>query len=99
MCIIGLDLEIRSSSVDPRLFVYNYGHLFMYWDWVLGTYRDPRSLAGKQFSKAGHEVLCFSRRVRTCEGVSNFKNSNFAQLLASRASRIAPLCYGAAIPS
>jgi len=37
--------------VHHRLFVYNYGHLFMYWDWALGTYRDPRSLAGKQFSK------------------------------------------------
>ena len=37
--------------VHHRLFVYNYGHLFMYWDRVMGTYRDPRSLAGQQFSK------------------------------------------------
>eukprot|EP00429_Kryptoperidinium_foliaceum_P128006 CAMPEP_0176266880 /NCGR_PEP_ID=MMETSP0121_2-20121125/42873_1 /TAXON_ID=160619 /ORGANISM="Kryptoperidinium foliaceum, Strain CCMP 1326" /LENGTH=347 /DNA_ID=CAMNT_0017606929 /DNA_START=57 /DNA_END=1100 /DNA_ORIENTATION=- len=37
--------------VHHRLFVFNYGHLFMYWDRVLGTYKDPKSLAGKHFNK------------------------------------------------
>lgn len=37
--------------VHHRLFVFNYGHLFMYWDRVMGTYRDPAGLAGTYFSK------------------------------------------------
>eukprot|EP00930_Biecheleria_cincta_P084384 TRINITY_DN7386_c0_g1_i1.p1 TRINITY_DN7386_c0_g1~~TRINITY_DN7386_c0_g1_i1.p1 ORF type:complete len:311 (-),score=33.19 TRINITY_DN7386_c0_g1_i1:173-1048(-) len=36
--------------VHHKLFVFNFGHLFMYWDMVFGTYRDPKSYAGKQFS-------------------------------------------------
>jgi len=37
--------------VHHRLFVYNFGHLFMYWDRMLGTYRDPKTFEGKQFNK------------------------------------------------
>jgi sterol desaturase/sphingolipid hydroxylase (fatty acid hydroxylase superfamily) len=27
--------------VHHKLFNYNYGHLFMYCDWLFGTYKDP----------------------------------------------------------
>ena len=27
--------------VHHKLFTYNYGHTFMYWDWLFGTYKDP----------------------------------------------------------
>lgn len=37
--------------VHHRLFVFNYGHLFMYWDRLGGTYRSPSELAGKHFSE------------------------------------------------
>jgi len=37
--------------VHHRLFVFNYGHLFMYWDRLLGTYRAPSTLADKYFNK------------------------------------------------
>ncbi|CAE8644698.1 unnamed protein product [Polarella glacialis] len=37
--------------VHHRLFVFNYGHLFMYWDKALGTYRDPKMLGGTHFNK------------------------------------------------
>ena len=37
--------------VHHRLFVFNYGHLFMYWDKLLGTYRDPAKLEGTHFNK------------------------------------------------
>ena len=37
--------------VHHRLFNYNYGHLFMFWDRLGGTYRDPRTVP--LFSKAG----------------------------------------------
>uniref|UniRef100_A0A7R9TQJ7 Fatty acid hydroxylase domain-containing protein n=1 Tax=Prasinoderma coloniale TaxID=156133 RepID=A0A7R9TQJ7_9VIRI len=30
--------------VHHRLFVYNYGHIFMYWDRLLGTYRAPEDV-------------------------------------------------------
>lgn len=30
--------------VHHRLFVYNYGHLFMYWDMLGGTYKNPREV-------------------------------------------------------
>ena len=36
----------RSRYIPLRLFVYNYGHLFMYWDWALGTYRPARGVRG-----------------------------------------------------
>jgi len=37
--------------VHHRMFVFNYGHLFMYWDKVLGTYKSPCALAGTHFNK------------------------------------------------
>jgi len=27
--------------IHHKLFVFNYGHLFMYWDYALGTYKSP----------------------------------------------------------
>mmetsp|Transcript_68075 Transcript_68075/g.127124 ORF Transcript_68075/g.127124 Transcript_68075/m.127124 type:complete len:329 (+) Transcript_68075:54-1040(+) len=37
--------------VHHRLFTYNYGHLFVYWDKIFGTYQDPRSYRGTYFNK------------------------------------------------
>mmetsp|Transcript_75964 Transcript_75964/g.149074 ORF Transcript_75964/g.149074 Transcript_75964/m.149074 type:complete len:130 (-) Transcript_75964:74-463(-) len=37
--------------VHHRLFVFNYGHLFTYWDRLMGTYKSPAVLAGKTFNK------------------------------------------------
>jgi sterol desaturase/sphingolipid hydroxylase (fatty acid hydroxylase superfamily) len=34
--------------VHHKLFKYNYGHLFMYWDMLAGTYRAPASV--KEFN-------------------------------------------------
>jgi sterol desaturase/sphingolipid hydroxylase (fatty acid hydroxylase superfamily) len=31
--------------VHHKLFNFNYGHLFMYWDRILGTYKDPASVS------------------------------------------------------
>ncbi|CAM9941852.1 unnamed protein product [Phaeothamnion confervicola] len=31
--------------VHHRLFVFNYGHLFMYWDRLGGTYKDPANVS------------------------------------------------------
>jgi sterol desaturase/sphingolipid hydroxylase (fatty acid hydroxylase superfamily) len=36
--------------VHHKFFRWNYGHLFMWWDWGLGTYRDPKVVWGKEFS-------------------------------------------------
>ena len=30
--------------VHHKLFVYNYGHLFMYWDIFFGTYKNPSTI-------------------------------------------------------
>jgi lathosterol oxidase len=27
--------------VHHKMFVFNYGHLFMYWDRIFGTYKNP----------------------------------------------------------
>jgi len=35
--------------VHHKMFLYNYGHLFMYWDMLAGTYRDPATI--RVFSK------------------------------------------------
>jgi sterol desaturase/sphingolipid hydroxylase (fatty acid hydroxylase superfamily) len=32
--------------VHHKLLIYNYGHLFMYWDELFGTYRDSNSVPG-----------------------------------------------------
>eukprot|EP01035_Chromulina_nebulosa_P019974 gene19974-25943_t len=31
--------------VHHKLFVYNFGHLFMYWDKLFGTYKSPSEVA------------------------------------------------------
>jgi sterol desaturase/sphingolipid hydroxylase (fatty acid hydroxylase superfamily) len=36
--------------VHHKMFKYNYGHLFMWFDVIFGTYRDPRNLAPKVFN-------------------------------------------------
>ena len=30
--------------VHHRLFKYNYGHIFMYWDFIFGTFRSPETV-------------------------------------------------------
>eukprot|EP00053_Salpingoeca_punica_P012747 m.114548 g.114548 ORF g.114548 m.114548 type:complete len:265 (-) comp16028_c0_seq2:2026-2820(-) len=35
--------------VHHKLFIFNYGHLFMYWDRLFGTYRNPTTV--KQFNE------------------------------------------------
>jgi sterol desaturase/sphingolipid hydroxylase (fatty acid hydroxylase superfamily) len=37
--------------VHHKLFKYNYGHLFMWFDQAFGTYRDPKDLAPKLFNE------------------------------------------------
>lgn len=41
---IGLGTA-ADHHVHHKLFVYNYGHLFMYWDILLGTYKDPNAVS------------------------------------------------------
>jgi len=31
--------------VHHKLYKYNYGHIFMYWDWIFGTYKSPKTVA------------------------------------------------------
>jgi len=35
--------------VHHKFFRWNYGHLFMWWDWVASTYRSPSDVWGKEF--------------------------------------------------
>ncbi len=37
--------------VHHKFFIYNYGHLFMWFDRLSGTYRDPREFAPRVFNK------------------------------------------------
>lgn len=37
--------------VHHHFFVFNYGHLFMYWDKLAGTYRDPKDYVERAFNK------------------------------------------------
>jgi sterol desaturase/sphingolipid hydroxylase (fatty acid hydroxylase superfamily) len=39
--------EVR--QVHHRCFIFNFGHLFMWWDMLLGTYKSPLSI--DSFSK------------------------------------------------
>ena len=36
--------------VHHKFFKYNFGHLFMWFDWIAGTYRNPKDVWGKQFN-------------------------------------------------
>lgn len=37
----------EDHNIHHLLFKYNYGHFFMWWDWIFGTYRAPSTV--KQF--------------------------------------------------
>ena len=34
----------EDHNIHHLLFKYNYGHFFMWWDWMLGTYRAPSTV-------------------------------------------------------
>ena len=36
--------------VHHKFFKYNFGHLFMWFDWIAGTYRNPKDVWGKEFN-------------------------------------------------
>mmetsp|Transcript_24150 Transcript_24150/g.58356 ORF Transcript_24150/g.58356 Transcript_24150/m.58356 type:complete len:403 (-) Transcript_24150:190-1398(-) len=36
--------------VHHKFFKFNFGHLFMWFDWIAGTYRSPRDVWGKEFN-------------------------------------------------
>jgi alternative squalene epoxidase len=40
---IGLGTA-ADHHVHHKLFNYNYGHLFMYYDWIFGTYKNPTTV-------------------------------------------------------
>lgn len=42
--LVGLGTA-ADHHVHHKMFVYNYGHLFMYWDRLFGTYKDPSSVS------------------------------------------------------
>jgi lathosterol oxidase len=46
--IIGFGTA-ADHHVHHKLFIYNYGHLFMYWDKVFNTYKDPKDV--REFNK------------------------------------------------
>ena len=46
--VLGLGTA-ADHHVHHKFFRWNYGHLFLWWDWIGGTYRDPRSVWGKEF--------------------------------------------------
>lgn len=37
--------------VHHKFFYYNFGHLFMWFDWAAGTYRNPKEVWGKEFNE------------------------------------------------
>jgi sterol desaturase/sphingolipid hydroxylase (fatty acid hydroxylase superfamily) len=36
--------------VHHKFFKYNFGHTFMWFDWIAGTYRNPKDVWGKEFN-------------------------------------------------
>lgn len=36
--------------VHHKFFKYNFGHLFMWFDWIAGSYRNPKEVWGKEFN-------------------------------------------------
>jgi lathosterol oxidase len=42
-------------NVHHRLFVYNYGHFFMYYDWLWGSWKDPREVKHLRISGMGEK--------------------------------------------
>mmetsp|Transcript_18443 Transcript_18443/g.56771 ORF Transcript_18443/g.56771 Transcript_18443/m.56771 type:complete len:351 (+) Transcript_18443:210-1262(+) len=51
--------------VHHKLFAYNFGHLFLYWDQVLGTYRDPRKV--RQFKANGGPPVAWKPHTGTAK--------------------------------
>mmetsp|Transcript_35953 Transcript_35953/g.85708 ORF Transcript_35953/g.85708 Transcript_35953/m.85708 type:complete len:371 (+) Transcript_35953:69-1181(+) len=46
---IGLGTA-ADHHIHHKFFKYNFGHLFMWFDWLVGTYRDPQFVWGKEFN-------------------------------------------------
>jgi alternative squalene epoxidase len=42
--VLGLGTS-GDHHVHHKLFTYNYGHLFMYWDMMFGTFKDPATVS------------------------------------------------------
>ena len=53
----------RNHHVHHKLFTYNYGHLFSYWDRVCGTYRHPQNV--RQFRDNGKAPTRWKPHART----------------------------------
>jgi sterol desaturase/sphingolipid hydroxylase (fatty acid hydroxylase superfamily) len=47
--VVGLGTS-ADHHVHHKFFKWNYGHLFLWWDVVCGTYRSPREVWGKEFN-------------------------------------------------
>jgi alternative squalene epoxidase len=48
-------------QVHHKLFCYNYGHIFVYWDMICGTYRNPAQV--KSFNSK-RVAACMSRQIK-----------------------------------
>jgi hypothetical protein len=44
--------SIKNQTTTPlhRFFKYNFGHLFVWFDKIFSTYRDPKEFAPKSFN-------------------------------------------------
>jgi hypothetical protein len=49
VCVQRYSLIQRLLTLSIQLFKFNYGHLFMWFDQLGGTYRDPKLFAPKLF--------------------------------------------------
>jgi len=47
--VVGLGTA-ADHHVHHKFFKWNFGHLFLWWDWVAGSYRDPREVWGREFT-------------------------------------------------
>lgn len=47
--MVGLGTA-ADHHVHHKFFKWNFGHLFLWWDWVAGSYRDPREVWGREFT-------------------------------------------------
>lgn len=47
--LVGLGTA-ADHHVHHKFFKYNFGHLFMWFDWIAGTYRSPKEVWGKEFN-------------------------------------------------
>lgn len=60
--IFGLGTP-ADHHVHHKLFDYNYGHLFMWWDIALGTYRNPNQCP-RYFTVASTHIKANTMTVR-----------------------------------